>query len=404
MPNKTPHQRFHRVAQLFDPPAYVKSAAEADVLGGGDCEEAAFADPERRYPIHTKAATWFSAAAFVDDEPAPSSATAVVRRNIDAAAARFRIGADVEAIRRKAAGEEDLGGLPDSDFAIIVRNAGGGVSSREGPMRDAGEVKVAADLLVQWAGMTPYLRRREAANRILVKAASLHVALPDEVEDALRATAGMGVGRRDEAAAAVAKRAALLASREPDVAAALRTMARGVMDPGRGAGKHATFLGRDEAVKLAEVLANVDHGTRLSAGYGQNGLEPVERVLFGLTKRAVDAFATAHVPVGAAYYRREDLANMDLGGLRDRLGEKLAEAATEDGVFVDAGRLAAYLSREGSYGEIDRALFPKVAAAMGVVPVAKGEVATARLDVAELRKIASALPDVGRGPRNLDEL
>ncbi|OJW22519.1 MAG: hypothetical protein BGO49_00600 [Planctomycetales bacterium 71-10] len=195
MPNKTPHQRYHRVAQLFDPPAYVKEASDGEILDDGSRGREAFADPERLYPIHTKAATWYSAATFADDASPSSSATAAVRRNIVAAAAGFGIGRDVEAVFAKAAGREDLSGLPNSDFAVLDRDDRGRVAARSLPIRDAREVKQAAETLTAWAHASTFDVRREAAGRILEKAAALGIDLGAALESSLQATAAMGRGR-----------------------------------------------------------------------------------------------------------------------------------------------------------------------------------------------------------------
>lgn len=402
MPNKTPHQRYHRVSQLFDPPAYVKEAADADILDDGSRDPGAFADPERRYPIHTKAATWYSAATFADESSPPSSAGAAVRRNIVEAAAGFGIGRDVEAVFAKAAGREDLSGLPDSAFAVLDRDGRGRVASRSLPIRDAREVKAAAESLVAWGHAATFEVRRAAAARVLEKAAAEGVDLGAEVESSLQATAGLGRGRRDEVAAALSKRAALLAKAPHGLPGLVGDWARDFLSPRPG--EHPTFVEPADAMKVAGIVDRLDHSLGLSRDYAANGLRPIEHALFGITKRAVEEFARGHVEVAGSYYEREKLAAIELPAIAAALGDAFAAAATEDGLFVDAGKLAAALSRPGPDGDIDRGLFAKVAAAAGVAPVARTKVAAAGISLADLRAIASTLPDGTRGPRNLDAL
>jgi len=402
MPDDTPLQRRHRLARLFDPPAYVKEAAdwEFDDQPGEGRE---FADPGRRYPIHTKAAAWHSAALFADDAPPPSSAAAAVRRKIDEAVARFRIWGDDEAVRAKQAGHAavDRDALPDDDFALLERNDRGVVVRRSMSILNPRELKAAADRLRGSGLALPFEVRRDVAARILAKAAALGVALDDEDGGFLERTAALGTNTRAAVAEALAKRARLVVDRDPDLADALVRAARDQAE--RRPGRNPTFVEEhDDLLKLASILDRVDFRPDLGLSYERDGISPPEHELFAVRRSKMAEFLATHVDLAGAFYKRSEVARMDLDEVRRRMGEGFAERCG-DGVLVDVEKVAALMADRGADGAIDRANFAKAAAAMGVRPATAAVVEPA-LDDDALRKIAARLPEAERGPRNLHEI
>ena len=63
-------REIHRLTSLYTPPDFVKSASHDSICGNAQSlPNNVYADPRyRRYPCHTAAATWMSAAFFAEKQ------------------------------------------------------------------------------------------------------------------------------------------------------------------------------------------------------------------------------------------------------------------------------------------------------------------------------------------------
>lgn len=354
---KTAQQRYHGAVRRFPPPAYVAAADEGEIDPPKDAAGAAFADPERRFPVQTKAAAWFSAATLCVENPGLAGDGRRTADRIRAAASYLGNGADVEAVFAKAAGAEDLSNLAAAEFAIVLDDG-----SRHAPLRDPGEVEKAAADLLRWGRALPYRTRRAAAARVLEKAAAFGVRLDRDAARRLDAASGSVPGSRGPAAAAIRKRAVACRRRAPDAASALYALA----DAAAGDGDEE-FMSNAEAVKLATTIDVLDR--ELGVHLRDDAPPPIEEETFLVTKTAFAEFAKESIVAGGVLYERaalEKLAAVDLGRL---LGDRFAaDVSLVDGA-VDPDLLKLRLDRDGHAGDAEREAFPKAARELGVAGV-----------------------------------
>jgi hypothetical protein len=311
-------------------PEFVKQASTEQLLGPEDLGPDLFADPRhRRYPMHTKAATWLSAAFLYDKWPQlPVKEAAAAEARLLEMADVWHIRPLIEGLKEKVAASrrDSLSALPDEDFAW----------SRDGerhlPLRNALEVRAAAEYLVKWRDEFTFPDRQDMARRILQKAARHGAALGD-YDDFLEKAAGFGGCSAAQAAGLVRGRAKLARSGHPDIANELEKMAETIMADTRRA-RMPNML-----AKVAETIDMVDRLLHISE-YSE-AVPRAEDVLFALTRKAASALAEQHLrTTTGSVYDKDDLARLRTRTVRDYMGDALAEATTSDGLTVDAVKLA----------------------------------------------------------------
>jgi hypothetical protein len=272
---------IHRVSRLFDMPEFVKSAEyyDADALRG--LPSTSFADPrDRRYPVHTKAATWLSNASFWEKalfEPNPDESTG---RNLLKAAGFWGIERDVKGVIDKVAAQhaQYTGELPDQCYALVFEHEDR--KYRYFPIVDDRTVKQAAADLSATRHKFPLSLRKQAAQRLISRAMNLMTDLPDEARYAFRA-AGYGTCSREKMAAAFDARVPLLRiEKHHELAAQCQKIAKDLRDRDY----HAPD--KQLVAKTAGVLDEIDRQAGLWKYYGQHLELPEEQLYHPVTKTA----------------------------------------------------------------------------------------------------------------------
>jgi len=364
--NNTPRRLTDRdlywLVTTYDAPEFVKAAAMGEIRDE-DVPAHLFADaPHREYPTHSAAATWVSYANFLEKKSALGAAdAAAIGSRLADAAAYFRIGdaiadLDAQAGRRAAPAE-----LPDSAYAWVVKAADGSTATRRLRLSNAAEIEKAAGWLVEYRSQFEYDDRRAIAGRILEKAAEQGVPL-EEAGDAVEKIAGNGVTPIGSVIEAMVARSTLVRAANNDFADMLLKVAAALGDTPNALHR------QDRRIKLARMLDEVDRTFGLARHYA-DGLAFPEDALFGLTRKLASEVEDGHVglPTGSVY-AKEALARVPLEGLRDRLGDDLADAVTADGLTCDAEKMAEILPT------LDRPMARRFDAALAdleVRPVAK---------------------------------
>jgi len=174
------------IAKITALPDFVKSA---EIISTEDLPARAFADRERQYPVHTKAATWLSIAEFYRSGTKNEQIEALLEKS----AAVWNISED-ERLLVKADIEKAASVTPatDEEFAIVVKVAGTTVE-RIGQLTDAVSVKSAAEKLIAGRSRYPFEVRSQAAKRIIKAAKALGVTDLENLSY-LEKAAGYGVG------------------------------------------------------------------------------------------------------------------------------------------------------------------------------------------------------------------
>lgn len=323
-------QETYRLVQLFEAPAFVKEASVEQLCGPESTLPHLFADQRhRRYPMHTKAATWLSAAFFVDKKAGlPQREAAEIEGRLTEAARFWGIESQADALREKAAAmaHDDLAKLPDSDFAWIQGN------ERQLPLRNALEVKAAAEYIHKWRDEFTFPDRLKMARAILQKAARYGAAL-GSLDEPLERMAGFGGCSASEAAQLVRDRAKIARARDPDLAGELERMADMITkDP-------AKSRAPDRLIKTAEVIDQLDRMLRIRE-YSA-AVPRAEDLLFRITRKVASALADQHVSTtSGSVYNRDDLGRLRIRDVRSYMGDELANAIDSDGIHVDATKMA----------------------------------------------------------------
>lgn len=328
-------QGLHMLDVAYGLPAFVKNASHDQVCGNDQLEPHMFADvTRRRYPCHTAPATWVSAGFFFQKRAEyPSAAAALIEKRIKESATHYGILSQVTELQQKVANAAivDESQLPDNTFALVMQFDDGTVE-RKYPMRNALEVKVAANYLQQHREQLTYRDRQCVANKILEKAAEFGADLGDHME-LLERTVGTGTCAAKTAAELVRSRIPYIKLENDKLAAEFEKLA----DQIAARKVNAVWHSYD---KLADVIDGVDRDFHLTGLYTSR-LEYPEDVLFAITtKVATDKANDLVGTLTGNYYKKADLERVPLSLLSDALGEDFASEVSTANAWVDVDKLA----------------------------------------------------------------
>lgn len=343
----------HRLVTMLDAPDFVKAGAQEPPLAAGP---GVYADPAgKRYPCHSAAATWLSAAALhLDGDPVKAAATGLLAR-LNRFADIHGVRAEVDTVAEKAAAARrgtPESELPDELFAFV------GAGERHFPMRSPAEIRKTAAYLLDRRREIPYPVRRDMASRVLARAADGDVFLGDAATAQLDKVAGNGMGVGGDVAAALDARC--LASRNgpgraSEAQAGMAKLAAKLRAEPR-------LLDRPEvAAGLAEFVDQFDrdHGLHKAAG-----IPPIEDTLYALTAGEMKKAAAEHFQDRTGRtYRLGDAARIPFDHLVDVMGP---DGIGSDGFRLDLGTVA---KSAAAWTDEQAAAFAAVAAAHGVFPV-----------------------------------
>ena len=351
-------QELFRMVTLYGAPDYVKSAQVTE-LCGDELPQAQFADPlHRSYPLHTQAATWASAAFYLEKEGADLKSSAWHR--IQESVKYFKIDADIEQLHKKiaAATTVDETQLPDSAFGLVTRE--GDQVRRQYPLRNAMEVKTAAAYLVAYRDRFPLPICRQFAERILDKAAAFSAGLREFPQ--LEKLAGNGISDAATLSSAIRTRVLGVGPARHDPACQEMEKLASEIDAHPQQTCHASFL-----IGLADAIDTFDRQYGLNHQYSQ-GLPRPEDIAFGITKQAMAAVTDELVDntLTGTVYKRADLEQLQLRDVADALGEEVAGDVSLTG-RLDTHKLAAALP---TLPLGDAEVFDALAAEAGIAPFA----------------------------------
>jgi hypothetical protein len=347
MPQVNSH-KFHRLFEIAGRPAYVKEAAVLDI---DDCPATAFADVHnRKYPCHTKEATYCSAL-----EAAVDGVGSSVARALNAYTTLWQVTDDVLAGVQKLAQASrviPVDELPDSDFALVQTDVDGH-KVRKFASVDCETTVDSAIAFTATRTRLPFAWRKQAATHLLEKAAAYRANLPEYVETYLEKAAGLALPTTDSLYEALHARRSMLATREPEAMDKLGCLVDSLAaDPGFRTDKAAI-------AEFLETLDQVDRHFKVAAHYGSALDLPEDLLVVSLRQ-----LKTAAVP---QMVRLVNGADLDLGTL-DRatlamVSDDLAEMGTE--------KLAAVLPTLPKPDADLLVRLSKVAAALGRPPAPK---------------------------------
>jgi len=284
-------QRLHKLSRLMTVPDFVENGPAFGAKDVDSLPIEVFADPaNKKFPLHTKAATWLAQAYFSHDRHLyPNLQAAAVQDKIDKAAQFWGI----EDFTKQAKSEVEtfqsrlLPDLKDGDFALVVEQDGHKTPML--PINNAENVKAAAASLYNLRSKCPYEWRLIGARKILHKAAALKVDLDGDLRAYLTKAAAMGSVFPARAADALAHRTLMIPDSHKEVKIAAAKLAKSVSQmPG--------LPSEAQLVKLATIVDRMDREEGFTKYYDEAGLDTPEEIFFELTQEKAasirDSFMT----------------------------------------------------------------------------------------------------------------
>ena len=328
-------QTLYALEKLTGVPDFVKSASAETREELGALPPHVFADPHhRKFPVHTKAATWLANAYFKQcSQQYSNEERALIQQRINKAASFWKIAEQVQTFDDQWARYNTYHAprnLPDDQYALIYKTAEYVI--RKFPMPNAGSVKMAGERLFADRCRYTYPMRKFAARRILKAAKKAEITFNPETDLFLHRAAGEGAGFPKDIATKVAHRAIMLKRNHPELAIALAKVASSV--------DGENHLPAERLEKLASLVDSVDQRTGLFRYY-YDGVDMPEEFIFNLQEKEAQAFADAHIRLttGTAY-ALADLKKMPFEKFADVLGPEIMQAISNKDGRVDWAKFA----------------------------------------------------------------
>ncbi len=345
------HQQLYTLDRLYGVPEFVKKAQAEDSEVRKSLPSVVFADVvHRKFPCHTKAATWLAQAYFSLNRGAYSTKEAgLIQDRIDKSASYWGIRGILDGFKKswtKLASQEALN-VPDEDHALVIDY--GDHKLRRMPMPNALSVKLAANYLYANRFKYPYLWRKTAARRILrkmayyddlavrgVKIAGAELGatrLTPDVQNYLQRAAGLGANVPIRIAEKIAERVIMLPERFDEIRLKLAEVAKNI-----GEMENITLAELD---KVAELVDAIDRETGLCNYYHRN-VEMPEQFCFDILEKEAAAAVEGHISLTTGNaYPVEVFQKLPLAKIAEVMGKEFADAVADaSGLSLDLSKLA----------------------------------------------------------------
>ena len=367
------HQQLYSIDKLVGTPQFVKDAQLEDPGKIRDLPSTAFADAVRRkFPCHTKEATWLSNAYFSQCREAYQTKEAeAVKARLHKFANYFGIRGlldQFDASWRKVAGY-DAPGLQDSSYALVAEVDGQKV--RRMPLVSPMAVKAAGEFLVANRSSYPYPVRRAVARNILkaamrfddmakngrVKFAGAEFGIyqfPPETLSYLEKAAGLGASHPKWVAEKIAQRV-LLCGKNEALRLKLASVALAV--------SKMDSLDAGNAEKLAALIDSADNELGIRGNY-HDGIDMPEEICYQVLSKEAEAVVASYVRLQTGkLVPLEALLSLPMHKFAALLGEDFTKSVQGEGIEVDPVKFAAVVQSlprddavliEQALGEIEK--------------------------------------------------
>ena len=378
-------QDTYRIMRKFSPPQFVKEASQSDLYGPDeDLPPRAYADPGRkRFPVHTKAATWLSTAFFLkNSEHIDAKVRPWIEGTLDKMSSFYGIKSYVDKLKEEWQKDASFEGmeLHDDDFALIVKYPNG-TSDRKYPLRNAKEVRAAAEWLKQYKSNIPFEDRAIISRRIIEKAAQFGANTKD-LDDFLEKQAGYGGCSTEDVVGLLWNRLNLIGdhnSSPNEMQIELAKMAKVCLEQPEQIRCHESLT------KIASIIDQIDRHYNI---VHSPVVPPPEDVLFKYTKKQASEFMNQHCKTTTGnVYKVADFKRVKLHDLKDLLGEDFANEVSRDGLMISPEKMEEVAS---TLPRNDAALLDRLLEDVGILPYSKeaSHKSNTRLTKECLREIA----------------
>jgi len=324
-------QRFYTLERLHGIPEFVKGASTEEQARAAQLPSHVFADVKRRkFPCHTKAATWLAQAYFTTCQGAYSKKEAsLVQDRITKAAKFFNIAGQTDSFQKNWSKIEgrDKTEIKEADYGLIVTDPDTGEKMKLFPMPNPISVKMAGEYLYANRFQYPYAWRRTAARNILKRAYEYDkrwkngekVAGADQgslrfdtdTREYLEKAAGFGAALPEHVSEQIAQRVIMIGDKHKPLRVKLAAVAKAVSDMPQSSCTPKYLQ------KLAAMLDEVDRQTGI-CGHYHHGVSLPEESLFQLLSKQAKAALDTHITLttGNTYpveaFRHMPIMSVDL--------------------------------------------------------------------------------------------
>lgn len=369
--------------QLYAPPEFVKSAGHESKHGEPHKLPAtAYAGEGRTFPVHTKAATWLSAAFLTHNmEKSASPEFQSTKSKVMQAARLWGIDSIVEGMfLSKAAAAAPAVGIA---HALVYTEDG--LTKKAFPMRNAQEVLAASEVFTKFHEKLSFDVKHDMAKRILEKMVEYGAMVKDI--DHLNKCAGYGFTSAAHIAEAWRQRAVLLRDSNPTVSKQAEAVAESVLA--------SSVDARDTGarVKMAELMDVVDKQNKLT-GFYSTDIDRPEDVMFGINyKVAAEVESSSVRLVTGETFDKSAMDGVSTDMVETWMGTELADACKDDiSDELDIEKLAAVAA---TLPRADAVTFRNMLQSAGVQPAAVVKKAFSILSATEVAELAAQY-DQGR--------
>lgn len=316
------HRTLFKLAKLVDFPQFVKEAEELDTADLSKMPQAVFADPvNRKFPCHTKAATWLSQLYFLESRHLyPTKVANAVQDRITKNAAYFAI----EGQTKEAASKWEAHNTPTDfvdDYAMTFEYKG--ETKHALPINNAENVKAAADRLSNNVQKYPFELRQVAARKILRNASKYEVKLANETEEYLYKAAGYGMTTPDRAAEKLGLRTLMMPKSAGDMRIRMAKLTKSV--------SQMQEIPLSELTKLANIVDRVDTECGFHHHYAE-GVDTPEEIFFELTEKKASTAKDDFIQLTTGSLIPVDsLPDLPLDKIAAAVGEDFLKAIISDG-------------------------------------------------------------------------
>lgn len=248
---------LHRVLSIMGRPAYVKTAAEQPHLDTAG------------YSIASREATYLSWC-----QALTKSASAAELRRLEDAGRFWGISADLQTAQLKWAEANQTTEPTDADYVLVQEHRGQKV--RKFAAYDAASTVKAAEAFYDHRIKYPFTWRKEAATKVLQKAAEFKAELPEYINNYMHKAAGLGFPTSESVEAALTGRLNKLSSKHDAVGVKLAEVLGMIAD-------NSSLRFNDELVKTAlSIMDQFDTESGVNRYYGKG--VPLPEEMIGLTE------------------------------------------------------------------------------------------------------------------------
>jgi hypothetical protein len=344
--------KLYSATQLYPTPDFVKSASPSEVgVSATNQDRELYADPNNfALPCYSPASTWASYATWKEanfdreDPEAVRIETAILKfaRHYEIFQDCKKLAYAIRDERDKLHKVADEGGLPDEAFAVVWTNQDGKVE-RHMPMRNDLEVAKAASYFHQHLPLfisgAPFEYRQTVATKILEKAAAFDAAIPSEAVVTLTQCAGFGMCVPSTTVSSLLKRADIYKqSKKAEVRQAADVLEHLATSLKTAASNFTHPAFRTE---IATVIDQMDKLAGISDRVASGQIPSPEKILFDMPLSKMAEAVTSHTAtITGEIYKLADVERLPVSQVRSFLGDDIAKAMSDDGVFINGSKAA----------------------------------------------------------------